>query len=232
MQLINFSPTGWESWDLSRQPLIRDWMPVLIDDDLCFEDAPGVPRPALIVNRWLRELPMNGAPAVRTWENNAGCLRDWLQFLKARGVDPLDHRQELQAALSMYAEHRLAGDLKNRWDVTTWNLHMGMLSSFYRWARDEGWAAAVPFSYRTGKRLADGVLVGVERNLAKMRTPRAHTSVKYLERDFSRLFVRALAGLDPDGERTAASEDAKAPGTPRWPGWCCRAAIDGRSSPI
>jgi len=122
-------------------------------------------------------------PAVRTWENNAGCLRDWLQFLKARGVDPLGDRQELQAALSMYAEYRLAGELKNRRDVTTWTLHMGMLSSFHRWARDEGWAAAVPFNYRTGKRLADGVLVEVERNLAKMRTPRLHTPVKYLEPD-------------------------------------------------
>ncbi|MBD0694636.1 hypothetical protein [Streptomyces sp. CBMA123] len=100
----------------------------------------------------------------------------------------------------MYAEYRLAGELKHRWDVTTWNLHMGMLSSFYRWARDEGLSAAGPFSYRMGKRMADGVLVQVERNLATMRTPRPHTSITYLDRDFSQLFVRALAGLDPDGE--------------------------------
>ncbi|MCX5357280.1 hypothetical protein OG864_00590 [Streptomyces sp. NBC_00124] len=200
MQMISFSAVGWESWDVSRQPLIRDRMPVLVDDDLCFEDSPGVPRPALIANRWLRELPMNGAPAVRTWQNNAGCLRDWLQFLKDRGVDPLGDRHDLHAALSMYAEYRFAGELENRWDVTTWNLHVGILSSFYRWARDEGLAVAVPFTYRAGKKVADGVLVEVERNLAKLRTPRPHTSVKYLERDFSELFVRALAGLDAHGE--------------------------------
>jgi len=41
MQLINFSPTGWESWDLSRQPLIRDRMPVLIDGDLHFGTRRG-----------------------------------------------------------------------------------------------------------------------------------------------------------------------------------------------
>ncbi|TSB26604.1 site-specific integrase [Streptomyces benahoarensis] len=200
MQLINFSAAGWESWDVSRQPLIRDRMPVLVDDDLRFEDSPGAPRPALVANRWLRELPMNGAPAVRTWQNNAGCLRDWLRFLKDRGVDPLGDRHDLQAVLSMYAEYRFAGELENRWDMTTWNLHVGILSSFYRWARDEGWAVAVPFSYRAGKRMADGVLVEAERNLAKMRTPRPHTSIKYLERDFSELFVRVLAGLDPNGE--------------------------------
>ncbi|MDO0938933.1 hypothetical protein QQY66_47165 [Streptomyces sp. DG2A-72] len=51
MHLINFSARGWESWDLDRQPLIRDRMPILVDDDLRFEDAPGVPRPAAVGNR-------------------------------------------------------------------------------------------------------------------------------------------------------------------------------------
>lgn len=200
MQLISFSATGWESWDVAQQPLIREQMPVLIDDDLILEDAPGAPRPAVFVNQWLRELPLNGSPAVRTWRNSAGCLRDWLTFLRARGVSPLGHRSELRAALSMYAEYRLGGELKDRWDPTTWNLNMGILSSFYTWARDEGIAADVPFSYRVGRRMADGVLVEVERNLSKLRTPRPHTTIKYLERDFAELFVRGLAGLGPDGE--------------------------------
>ncbi|MGW6413836.1 site-specific integrase [Streptomyces sp. NPDC055055] len=200
MHLISFSAAGWESWDVDQQPLIRDQMPVLIDDDLILEDAPGMPRPTVFVNRWLRELPLNGSPAVRTWQNSASCLRDWLTFLEARGVSPLSDRTELRAALSMYAEYRLGGELKNRWDPTTWNLNMGILSGFYTWARDEGVAAAVPFNYRVGRRMADGVLVEVERNLSKLRTPRPHTTIKYLERDFAELFVRGLAGLGPDGE--------------------------------
>ncbi|MFJ8757825.1 site-specific integrase [Streptomyces cyaneofuscatus] len=200
MHLINFSATGWGSWDVTRQPLIRDQMPVLIDDDLLFEDTPGAPRPTMAVNHWLREMPLNGAPALRTWENNARCLRDWLAFLTARGVHPFKDRDDLRAALSMYAEYRLAGELKNRWDHTTWNLHVGILSSFYNWAKDEGLTAVVPFSYRMGKRMADGVLVEVKRNLAKLRQPRPHTTIKYLEWDFAELFVRALAGLGPDGE--------------------------------
>ena len=42
------------------RPLIPERMPVLIDDDLRFEDGPGAPRPAVVVNRWLRELPASG----------------------------------------------------------------------------------------------------------------------------------------------------------------------------
>jgi hypothetical protein len=50
MQLIDFSAAGWESWDLARRLLIRERMPVLVDDDLLFEDSPGSPRPTVLVN--------------------------------------------------------------------------------------------------------------------------------------------------------------------------------------
>lgn len=200
MHLISYSAAGWESWGLAHQPLIRDRMPILIDDDLRFEDPGGVPRPTMVVNRWLRSLPLNGAPAVRTWEIDARSLCDWLLFLQRHGVEPLGDRDRLRDALSMYAGHRLAGDLEHRWDTTTWNLHMGVLSGFYRWAQEEGYAQTVPFTYKAGRRMADGVLVAVEHNMAKLRSPRPHTSVKHLERDFAQLFVRALAGLLPDGE--------------------------------
>lgn len=76
---------------------------------------------------------------------------------------------------------------------------MGILSAFYRWSQSENFAEAVPFTYQMGKRLADGVVVDVERNLARVRTPRPHTSIKYMEQDFCQLFVRGLAGLEPDG---------------------------------
>lgn len=89
MQMISFSASGWETWDVSRQPLIREQMPVLIDDDLLFEDAPGSPRPTTMANRYLGDLPINGAPAVRTWENSAGCLSAWLAFLQERGGSSL-----------------------------------------------------------------------------------------------------------------------------------------------
>ncbi|WP_329149729.1 hypothetical protein OG275_34490 [Streptomyces niveus] len=122
-----------------------------------------------------------------------------MTYLQGLGVDPLGHREELRAALSMYAEHRFAGPLKKRWDGTTWNLHVGILSAFYKWAQAEAFAEAVPFTYRMGKRIADGVLVDVERNLARVGSPRPHTSIKYMEQDFCDLFIRGLAGLEPDG---------------------------------
>ncbi|GAA3123642.1 hypothetical protein [Nonomuraea salmonea] len=76
---------------------------------------------------------------------------------------------------------------------------MRALSSFYRWLVDEGHASAVPFSYKQGLRLLNGVPREYEYNLAKVRQPKPHTTIKYLEPDFAELFVKALAGLRPDG---------------------------------
>ena len=54
-----FSPDGWEGWSLRGRPAIRDQMPVLIDDDLRFEDGSG-PRPATVMIPTL-------ARRLRTW---------------------------------------------------------------------------------------------------------------------------------------------------------------------
>jgi hypothetical protein len=63
MILSYFSSRGWQSWDVEHRPVIPEGMSVLIDDDLLFEDGPEVPRPATVINRWLRLLPASGAPA-------------------------------------------------------------------------------------------------------------------------------------------------------------------------
>ncbi len=62
-------------------PLVPEGMPVLVDDDLLFEDWPGCPRPAAVVNRWLRELPACGVPAPRSWAAYARAVKDWVEFL-------------------------------------------------------------------------------------------------------------------------------------------------------
>jgi hypothetical protein len=59
MHLIFFSSAGWEDWDLEHSPLTRNATPVLIDDDLRFEDEFG-PRATVAANRWLGELPISG----------------------------------------------------------------------------------------------------------------------------------------------------------------------------
>ncbi|MGH7736194.1 MAG: site-specific integrase, partial [Gemmatimonadales bacterium] len=104
-----FSSRGWESWDIANRPLIPGRMPVLVDDDLLFEDGPGDPRPSVAVNQWLRELPASGAPSPATWEAYARAVKEWIEFLGLHGVGVFDSRERLKAGLSRYAGHRAAG---------------------------------------------------------------------------------------------------------------------------
>jgi integrase len=196
--MIFFASAGWETWDVTGRPAIPDRMPVLIDDDLLFEDA-GVPRPVVAVNRWLRELPSSGAPATETWAVCARVLRDWMVFLGVHDIGVFDGRDRLKAALGAYAAHRADGPAGARFGATTWNRHMSVLSSFCRWALAEGHAGAVPFSYAQAQARFAGSVRGAGVNLARRRTPKRHVTIKYLEPGFADLFVQALAGLGPDG---------------------------------
>src|SRR5260370_27380008 len=122
MILNFFSARGWESWDVERTPLIPERMPALIEEDLLFEDGPGAPRPAVAVNRWLRELPVHGAPAPRSWESYARAVKEWMEFLTSRGVGLVDGRDRLEQALSGDSEYRSAGPVGRRvaggpWDT-------------------------------------------------------------------------------------------------------------------
>lgn len=199
MILNFFSSAGWDSWDVGGRPLIPERMPVLVDDDLRFEDGPGAPRPAVAVNRWLRELPACGAPAPNTWEAYARVVKQWLEFLAQHGVGLFDSRERLKLGLSRYAEHRASGPLQQRFAATTWGQHMSILSLFYRWAMDEGHAQAEPFTYRTARALFHGTGREVRVNLAVRRTPKPHVTITYLEPDFVELLLNGLRGLAPDG---------------------------------
>jgi len=194
-----FSSQGWDSWDVAHRPLIPERMPLLVDDDLLFEDGPGAPRPVVVVNRWLRELPTRGAPATATWEVYARVIRDWIEFLDGHGVGLFASRDRLKLGLSRYAEHRAAGPVASRFSATTWGRHMSVLSLFYRWAMDEGHAPAEPFTYRTAQALFAGTGREMRVNLAVRRTPKPHVTIKYLEPDFTALFLAGLRGLGPDG---------------------------------
>ncbi|MGD9960480.1 tyrosine-type recombinase/integrase [Nocardioides sp.] len=199
MILNFFSARGWESWGLECRPLIPERMPVLIDDDLRFEDGPAAARPAAVVNRWLRELPSSGAPAASSWESYARVVKEWAEFLAEHGVGLFDSRGQLKYALGKYAEHRATGPMAERFAATTWGRHMSVLSLFYRWAIAEGHAEAEPFTYRTARALFAGTGREVRVNLAVRRTPKPHVTIKYLEPDFTALFLLGLRGLAPDG---------------------------------
>jgi len=146
-----FSSRGWESWDLERRPLIPERMPVLVGEDLRFEDGPGAPCLVMVVNQWLRELPASGCPAPSSWESYARAVKAWAEFLTEHGVGLFDSRSRLKYALGKYAEYRAAGPAKERFAATTWGQHMSVLSLFYRWAMGEGHAEAEPFTYRTAR---------------------------------------------------------------------------------
>lgn len=197
--LTLFASRGWESWKLACRPLIPERMPVLIDEDLRFEDGPGAPRPSVVVNRWLRELPASGAPAPSSWESYARVLKAWMEFLTAHGVGLFDSRDRLKLGLSRYAEHRASGPLKHRFAATTWGQHMSILSMFYRWALEEGHALAEPFTYKTARALFAGTGREVRVNLAVRRTPKPHVTIRYPESDFTALFLTGLRGVAPDG---------------------------------
>jgi site-specific recombinase XerD len=199
MILSFFSSRGWESWDVERRPLIPERMPVLVDDDLLFEDGPSAVRPTTVVNRWLRELPSSGCPAPSSWESYARVAHDWLEFLGEHGVSLFDSRERLKYALGKYAEYRATGPLKRRFAATTWGRHMSVLSLFYRWAIAEDYTEAEPFTYRTARALFAGTGREVRVNLAVRRTPKPHVRIKYLEPGFATLFLQGLRGLAPDG---------------------------------
>lgn len=198
MHLVGFKPQGWEQWDVSSRPLIREDMPVLIDDDLKLEDR-GNARLCEIVNRWLRTLPTTGAHSKHTWWSYARTLRTWLEFLETRDTHLLDDRPRLQEALSAYAEERLSGELERRLSNASWNQHTTAISAFYKWATSEGIAPASPFTYTQALSLRRGRQILVDRNAAHLPTPKAHASIKYLEPDFLKLLIRALSGQDADG---------------------------------
>ena len=198
MELTFFSSVGWESWDVGARPAVPDRMPVLVDDDLLFDDGGGL-RPSVAVNRWLRELPSSGAPAPGTWAVYARVLRDWMAFCGGRGTSVFGGREELRAVLGAYAACRAEGPEQGRFEATTWNRHMSVLSSFYQWAVVEGYAVAVPFSYAQAQVRYGDVRRDVRVNLARRRVPKRHVTIRYLEADFAELFIAALGGLGPDG---------------------------------
>jgi site-specific recombinase XerD len=199
MILSFFSARGWQSWDVVRAPLIPEGMPVLVDEDLRFDDGSGGPRPTVVVNGWLRELPTSGAPAPASWESYARVVRDWMEFLTEHGVVLFDSRERLKQALGKYAERRGTGPVSQRFAATTWNRHMSVLSMFYRWAVAERYAPAEPFTYRTARALFADTGRQVRVNLAVRRRPKPHVTIRYLEPDFTDLFCKGLWGLAPDG---------------------------------
>ena len=140
MILSFFSSQGWESWDVEHRPLIPERMPVLVDDDLLFEDGPG--RPAAVgggepVAAGAAGQRGAGAEArgstTRGWSGSG--WSSWPSM--ASGLFDSRGPAEAGAGASTPSTGRRAR-WRQRFAATTWAQHMSILSLFYRWAIERG----------------------------------------------------------------------------------------------
>ncbi|WP_037886357.1 site-specific integrase [Streptomyces sp. NRRL S-646] len=173
-------------------------MPLLFENDLLFEDEGGV-REITAVNQWACELPTRGVPAANSWHTYVRAVREWKDFAAVHGVGLFGSRDRLKAVLGTYAVHRGSGPLKERFASSMWNQSMSILSQFYDWASDRGYAAHAPFTYKESVQLFEGGATTRRVNQARRRQPKEHVTVKYLMDDFADLFVKGLGRLQPDG---------------------------------
>ncbi|MCL7429164.1 site-specific integrase [Streptomyces sp. YS415] len=200
MHQSTYSSAGWESWGLAFRPAIPEGMPLLFDDDLLFQDGNGV-RPTTVINSWACELPANGCPSPNSWPYYVRTVREWLGFLSGHGVALFDTRRRLKAALGAYSVYRARGPIKHRFEASTWNQNMGILAGFYKWAKDEEYADSEPFTYRQAVWAFKGQVRRGRVNQSRRRQAKPHVTIKYLDDDFTDMFLKGLAGLSPDGER-------------------------------
>lgn len=198
MEQAFYSSSGWDSWGLEFKPAIPEGMALLFDDDLLFEDAHGA-RETVAVNRWACEMPTSGVPAANSWPTYVRAVREWKEFAALHGASLFDTRDRLKAVLSAYTVHRSSGPIKSRFAASTWNQNMAMLGNFYDWAVTNGYATALPFTYKQAVRMFDGRAIEGRTNSARRRQPKEHVTIKYLLDDFADLFVKGLARLEPDG---------------------------------
>jgi hypothetical protein len=71
-------------------------------------------------------------------------LKGWVEFLEVRQVPVFADRPRLRDVLSLYAEHRLSGELEAWLSPASWNLAVKTLSAFYQWAVGRGASAGGP----------------------------------------------------------------------------------------
>ncbi|BAJ29279.1 hypothetical protein KSE_34720 [Kitasatospora setae KM-6054] len=173
-------------------------MPLVFDDDLLFEDARGT-RETVAVNRWACELPTSGVPAANSWPTYVRAVREWKEFAALYGVSLFDTRVRLKQVLGAYAVHRSSGPVKSLFAASTWNQAMTILGIFYNWAISEGYATALPFTYKQAQHVFKEQSTTIRVNQARRRQPKEHVTIKYLLDDFADLFTKGLARLEPDG---------------------------------
>lgn len=145
------------------------------------------------VNRFLAELPSDGAPSPATAVSYARDLACWGSFLERRGVHLLRAGPDDLAAF--YGERRTPDD-GHGVAAKTWDRNVSTLDRFYAWAHHAELIDRLPFKYdRRRDRLGNTRLV----NRARDRYVRSG-DVRYLSPRAYHLFREVgLRGLTVDG---------------------------------
>ena len=118
------------------------------------------------------------------------------------GVALFDSRARLKQALGKYAEHRAAGPVAEAVRGDDLGPAHEHLVAVLPVGDGEGHAEAEPFTYRMARALFNGTGREVRVNMAVRRTPKPHVTIKYLEPDFTSLFLNGLRAWEgPDGYR-------------------------------
>lgn len=159
-----------------------DQMPFILEDG----------KPISYANQWLQALPTHGSKSPNTWLAYARGFIDWYRFLKENGSDPL---QASKNDLTLYYQSRRQGE--GSWSPSTWNRVVSTLDNFYQWAVEEEIVDKAPFTYRQSRFISpDGQQISVLRNMAKDKTSRAHTNLKWLEEEQLETFLNlGMLGL-------------------------------------
>lgn len=201
MKLFLTESSGWELPDgspVNRQALsalgLYDGMPFFLNEDGSYADA---------LNRWLRDLPGDGAAARSTWVNYARDVHVFLRFLN-HARPGVQWTEVTTDDLHRYAKERREDPTSDLYvSGASWNRALAALERLYDWAVRTKLIAESPFTYRfrTLYRETRDTIEPVDsrQNVLRARPDRAPP--RYLSVD-EYVFFRnvGLRGLLPSGK--------------------------------
>lgn len=201
MKLFQTETSGWELPDgspVSRQALsgmgLYDGMPFFLNGDGSYASA---------LNRWLRDLPVDGATARSTWVNYARDVHVFLRYLEH--VRPGAHWTEATTEdLKGYAMAR-RGDPASELYVSgaSWNRALAALERLFGWAVRTKLVEQSPFTYRfrTTVHTTTDTIEPVDTRLNVLRARMDRPPPRYLSVE-EYVFFRnvGLRGLLPSGK--------------------------------
>jgi len=159
------------------------------------------------LDRFLLDLPVNGARSRNSVRAYAYDIMTWVRFLdEVRGISIW---QACRADVIAYHKARRRGGAAARVSAQTWNRAVAALDKLYSWATQEGLAASSPFSYRQVLRRTarGGPALIVGRNTSYERAAERADVCPIALEDYVRFRDIGLRGLASDGRCRPGARD-------------------------